>query len=159
MGIINMLSQQYEIKDSILPAGAAQDLLAGKLPQINTDSIFLKQGEYCVYIDKAIRNVEKTQKVGHYVGSSYKGLLGNPIRYGASHKHEYQENFQYKGILYITNKRVIFQAQEKGFERNHTKLTAIEPFDNGVRLQYGDTSFELIVADGRIVNAALKLTN
>ena len=159
MGIINMLSQQYDIKDSILPAGAAQDLLAGKLPKINTDSIFLKQGEYCVYIDKAIRNVEKTQRIGHYAGSSYKGLLGNPVRYGVSHKHEYQENFQYKGILYITNKRVIFQAQEQGFERNHTKLTAIEPFDNGVRLQYGDTSFELIVHDGAIVNAALKLTN
>lgn len=157
MGLFNMLSQQNSIKDSIMPAGAVQDLLGGRLPKLNTNSVFLKQGEYCVYIDKAIRNVEKTQRVGHFHGSSYKGLFGQPVRYGTSHNHEYQENFQYKGILYITNKRVIFQAQDKGFERAHGKLTAIEPFANAVRLQYGDTSFELIVADGNVVNAALKL--
>ncbi|MCR5836006.1 MAG: hypothetical protein K6G88_05845 [Lachnospiraceae bacterium] len=159
MGLINMITQQNSIKDSILPEGVAQDLLSGRLPKINTDSIFLKKGEYCVYIDKAIRNVEKTQRVSHYHGSSYKGLLGQPVRYGTSHNHEYLENFQYKGILYITNKRVIFQAQDKGFERPHGKLTAIETFANAIRLQYGDSSFELIVADGNVVNAALRLTN
>lgn len=157
MGLLNMLSQQNSIKDSILPPGVANDLLSGKLPKINTDSLFLKTGEYCIYIDKAIRNIEKTQKVGHFRGSSYKGILGQPVRYGVGHSHEYQENFQYKGILYITNKRVVFQAQDNGFERIHSKLTAIEPFANAVRLQYGDKSFELIVADGNVVNAAIKL--
>jgi len=116
MGLWNMLTQQNSIKDSILPAGAAQDLLSGRLPKLNTNSIFLKQGEYCVYIDKAIRNVEKTQRVGHYRGSSYKGLFGQPVRYGTSHSHEYQENFQFKGILYITNKELSFRRRIKALK-------------------------------------------
>ncbi len=159
MGLFNMLSQQNSIKDSILPVAAKNEILNGRLPRLNTDSIFLKSGEYCVYIDKAILTIDKTKKIYHHTGSSYKGLLGNPVRYGTGHSHEYKEPYQYKGILYITNKRVIFQAKENAFEKMHTKLTSIEPYSNAVILQYGDKTYQLIVADGNVVNRALHLLN
>ena len=39
---------------SILPLAAKQEIQAGRLPVLNTDKLFLKQGEKIHYIDKAI---------------------------------------------------------------------------------------------------------
>ena len=40
--------------NSILPEVAKQEIRAGRLPILNTDSLFLKRGEKIHYIDKAI---------------------------------------------------------------------------------------------------------
>ena len=72
---------------------------------------------------------------------------------------EYEEIKQQKGILYITNKRVVFQAQQNAFDKQHRYLSSIEPFSNAVVLQYGAKTFELIVPDGVLVNRVLKLVN
>mgnify|MGYP000677679305 CR=1 FL=1 len=50
------------------------------------------------------------------------------------------------------NKRVIFQATQNAFDKQHRYLTSIEPYSNAVVLQYGDKTYELIVADGSIVD-------
>ena len=55
------------------------------------------------------------------------------------------------------NKRVIFQATQNAFDKQHRYLTSIEPYS--VVLQYGDKTYELIVADGSIVDYVLKLEN
>lgn len=57
------------------------------------------------------------------------------------------------------NKRVIFQATQNAFNKQHRYLTSIEPYSNAVVLQYGDKTYELIVADGSIVDYVLKLEN
>lgn len=76
---------------------------------------------------------------------------------GGSKPREYIETKQQKGILYITNKRIIFQASENAFDKQHRYLSSIEPYSNAIILQYGQTTYELIVADGAIVNHVLKL--
>lgn len=76
---------------------------------------------------------------------------------GVSKPREYIETKQQKGILYITNKRIIFQASENAFDKQHRYLSSIEPYSNAIILQYGQTTYELIVADGAIVNHVLKL--
>lgn len=160
MGLFDILTMQQEIKESILPDVAKQQLLMGVLPQFNTNSIFLKTNEKCVFIDKAILNEHIIKKVYRHTGGSSPGLLkGHRINYGTGRSREYEELKQHKGILYITNKRVIFQGQKKCFDKQHRYISSIESYANAVILQYGEKRFELIVPDGNIVNAALQLVN
>ena len=60
---------------SILPLAAKQEIQAGRLPVLNTDKLFLKQGEKIHYIDKAINLEIKTVKQYRHVGHSTPGLL------------------------------------------------------------------------------------
>lgn len=152
--------QQMQITDSILPVSAKNEIMASRLPQLNTDKVFLKKGETCAYIDKAILNVHVKKRINRHTGHSGPGIFkGTRYHVGASKPYEYEEIKQQKGILYITNKRVIFQAAQNAFDKSHTSLSSIEPFDNAVVLQYGDKTYELIVPDGAIVNHVLKLEN
>lgn len=152
--------QQMRISESILPIAARNEILAGRLPQLNTDKVFLKQGEFCSYIDKAILNIHIKKRVTQHIGSSAPGLFkGTRINAGMSKPIEYEETKQQKGILYITNKRVIFQAPQNAFDKQHRYLSTIEPYSNAVVLQYGQSTYELIVPDGNIVNQALRLIN
>lgn len=162
MGFLDLLfnTQQNCINESILPLVAKQEIMSARLPHLNTEKIFLKEGEFCAYIDKAILNVKVKKRITKHVGSSSPGLLkGQRIHHGTGTSQEYTEVKQQKGILYITNKRVVFQATENGFEKLHRYLSTIEPYFNAVVLQYGKTTYELIVADGSIVNQVLKLIN
>ena len=128
--------QQMQILDSILPLAAKQEIMASRLPQLNTDRIFLKKGEVCSYIDKAILNVKVKKKIVQHAGHSSPGLFkGTRVNTGFSKSNEYIETKQQKGILYITNKRVIFQASENAFDKQHRYLSSIEQYSNAVVLQ------------------------
>lgn len=152
--------QQMQISDSILPIAAKNEIMASRLPQLNTDKVFLKKGEVCSYIDKAILNIHVKKRVTRHIGHSSPGLFkGTRITTGRSKPVEYEETKQQKGILYITNKRVIFQAPQNAFDKQHKYLTSIEPYSNAVVLQYGEKTYELVVPDGSIVNHVLKLEN
>lgn len=150
--------QQMSIDRSILPDAAKNEIRAGRLPHINTDKIFLRNGEYCCYIDKAILNVHVKKRITKRVGTSAPGLFkGDRITGGYSKPIEYEEIEQQKGILYITNKRVIFQAPKYAFDKQHRYLSSIAPFQNAVELQYGQAVYEMIVPDGDVVNRVLQL--
>lgn len=157
MGIFSK-KQQLEISDSIFPPAAKQEIMAGRLPQINTDRLFLKPGEVCSYADKAILDIYEKKRVSQHIGRTTRGLFKDSrIGTGITRPIEYEEVKQQKGILYITNKRTIFQAQQHGFDKRHSSLSAIEPYNNAVILQYGQTIYELIVPDGSVVYNVLKL--
>ncbi len=161
MGLLNGLfgtPQQNQISDSIMPIGARNEIMQGKLPAITANQIFLKSGETCYYLDKAILNEHTTQKVYNRGGGSAPGLFkGTRVYYGQTRPKEYETIKQHKGVLYITNKRIVFQAREKGFEKQHRYLTAVAPYLNAIELQYGEKTMELIVPDGNIVNAVLQM--
>ena len=157
MGLLDSLFQQTAIRESILPPAAKNEIIQGRLPRLNTGNIFMKQGEFCCYIDKAILNIEKKEKYYNYVGSSRKGLFGDyRVNVGTRRPHEYDVTEQQKGILYITNRRIIFQAPQNGFDKSHSSLTSIAPYSNAVILQYGNKSYTLIVSDGNLVKAVLR---
>ena len=107
---------------SILPDIARQEILKGRLPVLNTDKLFLKSGEQCHYIDKAIYEKKKVQK--RYVrrgnGYSVPGLFkGTRAKTWGGHT-DVVDNVQYetlRGVLYITNKRIIFVGESEGFDK------------------------------------------
>ena len=105
--------QTYPTVGSILPDIAKREIENGRLPRLTTDNIFLKKGEYCCYIDKALLLVEKTTKTYRHVRTSAPGLFkGQRISFGQGKPIEHTETLEFRGILYITNKRVILQCKE-----------------------------------------------
>jgi len=144
--------------NSILPVAAKQEIEAGRLPILNTDKLFLKRGERIHYIDKAINLEIKTNKVYRHVGHSGPGILkGNRYNVGVAKPIETQELIQHRGILYVTNQRIVFQASEWGFDKTYKYLTAIEPYIDACELQFGNKSYNIIVADGNLLNQVIQL--
>lgn len=87
MGLWDLFKPQPQtpIVTSILPDVAKQEILRGRLPILNTNKVFLKRGETCHYIDKAIYEKKTVRK--RYVrknnGYSVPGLFkGTRINIG-----------------------------------------------------------------------------
>lgn len=117
MGLLDAIfgNNQPPKINSILPTAAKNEIRAGRLPILNTDSLFLKRGEKIHYIDKAINLEIKVVKQYRHVGHSTPGLLkGNRWNVGVAKPIEHGELVQHRGILYVTNQRIVFQASEKG---------------------------------------------
>ena len=62
-----------------------------------------------------------------------------------------------KGLLYITNKRIVFVSDEQAFEKKFKTLTACVPYSNAIKLQFGNTTITLMVPDGNVVNMVISL--
>lgn len=143
---------------TILPDLAKQEILSGRLPRLNTDNLFLKKGEYCCYIDKAILLVDKTKKVLRHHSFSTPGLFkGNRHSFGSGETKEYIETQRFKAILYITNQRIILQCKDHGFDKSFKYLSAVKPFSNGIELQYGNKTYSLVVPDGTVPDQVIKI--
>ena len=147
---------------TILPSIVTDEIHQGRLPHINADRLFLKHGELCHYADRAILIVVQKNKV-HFTknfGISVPGLLkGNRYHHGQSTTtaEEQVKTEQYQGILYITNRRIIFTSKSKGFDKQYRYLSAVMPYANGIELQYGSTIYSLVVPDGPITYAVIQM--
>lgn len=146
---------------SILPDVAKQEIMRGRLPILNTDKIFLKAGERCHYIDKAIYEKKTVRKryVRRNTGYSIPGIFkGTRINMGGGNT-DVVDNVQYetqRGILYITNCRFIFVGVQGGFDKRLDDLVAISPFTNCIELQFSKDSYRVFVPDGNIANAVIQ---
>lgn len=161
MGLFDAIfgtQNQIPTVTTILPDAARQEILAGRLPILNTDKLFLKRGEKIHFIDKAINLEQKVVKEYVHTGHSTPGLLkGNRWSTGRGKTIEHTKLIQHRGILYITNQRIVFQATEWGFDKTYRYLTAITPYRNACEMQFGNKSYCMIVADGNVVNQVLQL--
>lgn len=101
---------------------------------------------------------QKTVKEFRHVGGSTPGLFeGTRWSSGRGRTVEHTELVQHRGILYITNQRIVFQATEWGFDKTYRYLTAITPYSNACELQFGNKSYCMVVANGNITNQVLQL--
>lgn len=150
--------------NTILPDAAKQEIENGRLPRLQTDTIFTQKGEYIHYIDKAILLKDKTKRsyISKSMGFSGPGLFkGNRVRFGGGTAEPVEEIIteQFKGILYVSNKRVIFVNKDNGFDKPYRSLSAVTPYSNGIELQYGSTTYSLLVPDGDLLNKVFKILN
>lgn len=134
MGLFDALfgnRNQIPTVTTILPDAARQEIIAGRLPILNTDKLFLKRGEKIHFIDKAINMEQKTVKEFRHVGGSTPGLFeGTRWSSGRGRTVEHTELVQHRGILYITNQRIVFQATEWGFDKTYRCDNDNVSFDN-----------------------------
>lgn len=163
MGFLDLFKRQptTPIVSSILPDIAKQEIMRGRLPILKTDKVFLKAGETCHYIDKAIYEKKTVRKryVRRNAGYSVPGLFkGTRINMGGGNT-DVVDNVQYdthRGILYITNRRLIFVGQDGGFDKRLDELIAVSPFSNCIELQFSKDTYKLFVPDGSVANAVLQ---
>lgn len=62
-----------------------------------------------------------------------------------------------RGILYITNRRIIFQGDQEGFDLKVDDLVAITPYSNCVELQTSKTHYKIFVPNGNVTQSVLQL--
>ena len=161
MGFFDILfgnTNQIPTVTTILPVAAKNEIMAGRLPILNADQLFLKRGEKIHFIDKAVNLEEKKVKEYHHYGHSSPGLFKG-TRWSSGHGKtlEHTELVQHRGILYITSQRIVFQAKEWGFDKTYRYLTAITPYSNACEMQFGSKSYCLVVADGNVLYQTLQL--
>ena len=166
MGLLDWLFKQPQPQiptvPSILPDIAKNEIKQGRLPHINVDVLFVKRGEICHYADRAILIVDKKKKVVHSInhGFSTPGLFkGNRHHWGGgiSTVDEQKEIEHYKGMLYVTNKRIIFSSKDIGFDKQYRYLSSVKPYSNAIELQYGSTIYSIFVPDGSIVYTVIQM--
>lgn len=163
MGLFDMFkAPQTPTVQSILPVAAVQEIMHGRLPILNSNKIFLKAGETCHYIDKAIYEKRTVRKryVRRNNGYSAPGLFkGTRINFGGGTTDQV-DNATYqtlRGILYITNRRIIFQGEQEGFTLKVDDLVAITPYSNCVEIQTSKAQYRIFVPNGNVTQAVLQL--
>ena len=146
---------------AIMPTGAIDQIQRGILPTMNTNQLMMTSGEICHFVERAIRVTEKITK--HYEGGS-QGVsirIMKGVTYRTrKHKGVPLEDISYiktKGLLYVTNKRIVFVSDGQGFEKKFKALTACVPYSNAIKLQFGNTTITLMLPDGNAVNMVISL--
>ena len=83
MGFLDWFKPKTPTVQTILPDAAVQEIMKGRLPILNTNKIFLKGGETCHYIDKAIYEKKTVRKryVRRNHGTSYGGIIFKDVRH------------------------------------------------------------------------------
>ena len=148
---------------AIMPPGALAQIRQGIIPTMRTDRIMLRQGETCHFSERAVQVTEKTRK--RYIGSSNDFSIrlcrGITYRTGRNKGRPIEETYieKTKGLLYVTNKRVIFVSDKNAFDKNLNKMTAITPYSNAVQFQFSSKTHTLLVPDGQVVSTLISLIN
>ena len=138
-----------EITSSIMPEAAVDAIFSARLPHLKTDRLFMKKGEVIHYIDKAIQMKPNVKKIYSRMGAGF-NIWGVTIARGFIEPEEYPYWDQIMGILYITNKRTVFEAKSNGFDKPHTTLTSTISYSNAVNLQFGSTHYCIVIPDGNL---------
>lgn len=147
---------------SILPDAARQQLYCGQLPILQPNNLFLKSGEVCHYADRAIyeKRIVNKKRVRKGTGYSMPGLFkGTRVHMGGGNTVT-EDDIRYetiKGILYVTNKRVIFVGGADGFDKKTDDLVAVTPYANCIELQFSKETLKLFVPDGNLPHTVLRL--
>lgn len=162
MGLIDIFkTPRTPTVTSILPEVAKKEIIAGRPPILRTTRIFLQDEEILHYMDNAIYEKENVNRrtyrrnAGYSMPGFFKGTriyLGG----GSSDSQNVVSFQQIRGMLYITNKRLIFVGDEDGFDENILTLTAVTPYSNCIQLQFGKSRYRLFVPDGNIPHILLQ---
>lgn len=123
------------------------------LPIIYESPVILQDGEACHYSSTVDRVTTKNKVVGYSGGShgvSLRVCKGMSYRVGASKGVPIRQDVLEKnsGNLSITNKRIVFMSEKGSFDKSITKLSAIEPFQDGLALQFGAQKYTFMTNDG-----------
>ena len=135
---------------SIFPDAAKNKVKSGKLPTIIADRIILSNGEICHFVDVSAAITEKKRRQTVHAGGSYHLFKGYTAHLGQSQSVAVPESHFTKGVLYITNQRIIFTARENCFDKKIKALTAMTPYTDGISLQFGSKTYTLLLPDGTV---------
>ena len=64
-----------------------------------------------------------------------------------------------KGLLYVTNKRIVFIGGHESFDEKISDLLSATPYANCVELQFERVCYKVFVPDGNVVYQVLRLVH
>lgn len=123
----------------------------GQLPEVTIiNGINLADEEICHYADTAYTFKDKTVTTGYTgknSGVSIRIMKGLTYRTGGSRGKAIRETQRtmYKGILFITSKRVIYSSTNVSFDKHFDKITSLMETKDGVLIQIGSNTYSIIV--------------
>lgn len=142
---------------SIYPPSAAMKIRQGILPEIQSDKLLLAKNEKCRYVESgAIITEQKTYRSRHN-GGSFRVWKGFTYHRGESKSVPEYEREYTKGILFFTDKRIVFVAGKNGFEQKLSKLTSVTEYSNAIELQFGNKTYRVLLPDGCLAKDVLDL--
>lgn len=149
---------------SVLPPVARKQIMSGQLPVLQPNNLFLKEKEVLHFADRAIyekRTVNK-RKVRKNTGYSMPGIIKGTRIYhsGGDSSTVEDEKFEtIKGLLYVTNKRIVFIGGHESFDEKISDLLSATPYANCVELQFERVCYKVFVPDGNVVYQVLRLVH
>ncbi len=149
-GTIYKAEKKRRTKGVYLTEDAIDKLEKGiELPIIYTP-LFLDYGEVAVYYSEATLLETKKRVVGRtggYSGVSVRIAKGLSVRTGGSSgRSVYGDvSFTYPGELVITNQRIVFLSDSKGFELKHHSIIAATAHKDGFVFQGKSKSYVLLL--------------
>ncbi len=149
--IFKELSRKENNKDKSLMSKENLNMInEGKLPNIVVSNINLSKDEICFYLDIGYTFKDKiitTGYTGKNNGFSIKIMKGLTYRIGGSGGKVIRESERttYKGIIYITNKRVIYTSTNECFDRTFDKITSVVEAKDGIIVQIGSSLYSIIL--------------
>jgi len=162
MGIFDIFFEpQSPTIPSIMPKIAINELRTNRLPIIQSSNLLLNKNETCHFAERAILLHKKVQKNYQRMNHGFRinGLLLNNqhLGHGRTKVVEREVEEQIKGILYITNQRVVFSAQKQGINQKIKQLTVMNPQQNGLELQFGTKMHTFLLPDGQLAQRVIRL--
>lgn len=155
------LNEEVPKLESLVPQRVSNQIMSGQLPKFNPSTIILGQNESCHFMDRAALAIKKTEKSyqSRRNGRSYRLTKGFTIHSSnANTKPVVQEWYEYKiGIVFVTNKRIIFVSPENGFEKKVRNLTAVIPYSNAVSLQFNSQILTLMLPQAQFFAEVLRM--
>lgn len=159
MGI--KLSEDPPKLQSMVPDRISNEIRAGKLPRFNPSALILEKGENCYFMDRSALAVKQKEKSyqSHRGGGGYRVTKNCTIF--SSHGRTtpvVQKWYEFKeGVVFITNKRIIFVEPEYSFEEKMSALTAVIPYSDAVGLQFGNKTITLLLPQATLMAHVLKM--
>lgn len=148
--IIKVLTNSSSnVKGSLMNRETLNLINKGELPNIQVGNLNLSADESCCYADKAYTFKDKTITTGYTgksSGVSIRIAKGLSYRTGGGNSQAIRQTQRttYNGILYITNKRVIFTSQDESFDKTFDKITSIQEAKDGLFIQIGSHTYSII---------------
>jgi len=134
----------------------------GILPEVSGTALLLQKGETCHYSGNAVRLITKEKTVGFTAknaGASFRVARGVTLRTGGAKGVPVRQDVtdRFPGTLFLTNKRIIFQADKNGFVLPLIKLVSIKQYTDGCEYFKDSVAYLLRLNDSEYCNLVLSV--
>ena len=149
-------------RESFIPEQALNQIDNGILPQLSGVPVILGDGEVAHYYDIGCRYITKRKSVGRTGGGggvSVRVAKGVSVRSGKSSSQTIYDDVtnSFYGHLILTNRRLVFVAEQNGFDCKLSAISAVAPNRDGLMIQSGSQNYRLKAQDQEHFEAALQL--
>lgn len=133
---------------TVLTQTAISNMMRGVFLPIPVKRLSMKPGESCLFCDHAVSITEKLRVVGRQrLGGAFSIRIMKGLTYhtGNGGDATIRENVQEytQGKLYITNKRIIFSADSKAFQRKISDVVAYSIEESCLIIQFTNKSYRI----------------